>query len=202
MDLVTLILACSLYADNTLPYAMIQTSTQNNPLVVTVDDDIKTFKTIPAAVQYTQTQIAQGKNLEIGLMQISSQWLPEIGAHASDLFRPCKNLVVATQILEKLRLKCQSLVANNPNTDIQSCVLSSYKSNNLPSGLAYAHQVIEYAKMHPFNELAKKARDPGMLAAIKTPASAHSKQTLTENSPSDNYPYTHYAIKSYAQSNR
>lgn len=190
MDLVTLILACSLYADNTIPYAMIQTGTRNNSLVVTVDDDnTKTFKTIPAAVQYTQTQIAQGKNLEIGLMQISSRWLPEIGAHASDLFRPCKNLVVATQILEKLRLKCQSIVANNPNTDIQSCVLSLYKSKNLQSGLPYAHQIIKYAKIHPFNELVEKARDPGMLAAVKKTNTkpVHSKQTLTENSHSEDY---------------
>ena len=189
MDLVTLVLACSLYADNSIPYAMIQTGTQNNPLVVTVDDDTRTFKTISAAIQYTHAQIAMGKNLEIGLMQISSRWLPEIGAHASDLFRPCKNLVVATQILEKLRLKCQSMAVNNPSTDIQSCVLSLYKSKNLYNGLSFAQQVIEYAKIHPFNELAEKARDPGMLAAIEKPNTKpiNTKQTLTENSHSEEY---------------
>lgn len=190
MDLVTLVLACSLYADNSIPYAMIQTGTQNNPLVVTVDDDTKTFKTIPAAVKYTHTQIALGKNLEIGLMQIPNRWLPEIGAHASDLFRPCKNLVVATQILEKLRFKCQSIVANNPTIDIQSCVLSLYKRKNLQNGLTYATQVIEYAKIHPFNELAEKARDPGMLDAIENPNTykpPRSKQILTENNHSEDY---------------
>ncbi|MFZ0219444.1 MAG: hypothetical protein WAL30_04480 [Candidatus Aquirickettsiella sp.] len=189
MDLVTLVLACSLYADNSIPYAMIQIGTQNNPLVVTVDGDTRTFKTIPAAAQYTNTQIALGKNLEIGLMQISSQWLPGMGAHASDLFRPCKNLVVATQLLEKLRLQCQSIAANNPNTDVSSCVLSLYKTKKLQNGLAYVHQVIEYAKIHPFNELAEEARDPGMLAATQKPSakSIHSKQTLTENSHSEDY---------------
>lgn len=190
MDLVTLILACSLYNDNSIPYAMIQTGTQNNPLVVTVDDNTKTFKTIPAAVHYTHTQLALGRNLEIGLMQIPSRWLPAIGAHASDLFRPCKNLVVATQILEKLRFKCQSTASNDPTMDIQACVLSSYKSKNLQYGLAYANQVIEYAKIHPFNELAEKARDPGMLAAIEKPninKTLRSKQTLTENSHSEDY---------------
>ena len=189
MDLVTLVLACSLYADNSIPYAMIQTGTQNNPLVVTVDDDTKTFKTIPAAVQYTHTQIALGKNVEMGLMQIPSRWLPEIGAHASDLFRPCKNLVIATQILEKLRLKCQSIAANNPTIDIQTCVLSLYKSKNLQNGLTYASQVIEYAKIHDFKELAEKARDPGMVAAIENPYTKipRSKQTLTENSHFEDY---------------
>jgi hypothetical protein len=189
MDLVTLVLACSLYTDNSIPYAMIQIGTHNNPLVVTVDGDTKTFKTIPAAVQFTRNQIALGKTLNIGLIQISKQWLPEIGAHASDLFRPCKNLVVATQILEKLRLQCQSIAANNPSTDIQACVLSLYKTKNPQNGLAYAHQVMEYAKIHPFYELAKKARDPGMVAATEkiniTPI--HPKQTLTENNHSEDY---------------
>lgn len=189
MDLVTMILACSLYADNSIPYAMIQTGTQNNSLVVTVDGQPKTFKTIPAAVQYTNSQIGLGKNIEMGLMQISNRWLPGIGAHASDLFRPCKNLVVATQILEKLHLQCQSLAANNPSTDIQACVLSLYKTKNLQTGLPYAHQVIRYAKLHPFNELAEKARDPGMLAATEKPSKpTHSKQTLTENEHSEDYP--------------
>lgn len=188
MDLVTLVLACSLYADNSIPYAMIQTGTQNNPLVVTVDNDTKTFKTIPAAVQYAHTQIALRKNVEMGLMQIPSRWLPEIGAHTSDLFRPCKNLVVATQILEKLRFKCQSMAANNPTFDIQPCVLSLYKSKNFQNGLTYASQVIEYAKIHPFHELAEKARDPGMVAAIENPnIKARSKQTLTENSHFEDY---------------
>ena len=188
MDLVTLVLACSLYTDNSIPYAMIQTGTQNNPLVVTVEGDTKTFKTIPAAVQYTRTQIASGKNLEIGLMQISSRWLPTIGAHASDLFRPCKNLVVATQILEKLRLQCQYIAANNPSIDIQSCALSLYRNKNLQKGLPYAYQIIQYAKIHPFNELAEKARDPGMLAATqKSNSKLIHKQTLTENSDSENY---------------
>lgn len=164
MDLVTLVLACSLYADNSVPYAMIQTGTQNNPLIVTRDGISKTFKTIPAAVQYTRSQLAQGKNLEIGLMQIPSQWLPGIGIHAADLFRPCKNLVVATQILEKLRLQCQTIAANNPTINIQTCVLSSYKAQGLQSGLAYAKHVIWYATAHPFSVLAEKSRDPGMMA--------------------------------------
>lgn len=189
MDLVTLVLACSLYADNSIPYAMIKTGSQNNPLIVKIDDETKSFKTIPAAIQYTQTQIALGKNPEIGLMQIPSQWLPEMGAHASDLFRPCKNLVVATQILEKLRLQCQSIAASNLNTNIQACVLSLYKTKNPQSGLAYAYPIIHYAKLHPFNKLAEKARDPGMLAATeKSKEPIRSEETLTGSEHSEDSP--------------
>ncbi|MFM2322719.1 MAG: hypothetical protein RLZZ225_872 [Pseudomonadota bacterium] len=183
MDLVTLVLACSLYADNSITYAMVQTGTQNNPLVVTVDGTPQTFKSMPLAIRYTQRQIAEGKKVAIGLMQISSQWLPEIAARPSDLFRPCKNLVVATQILEKLRLQCQTIAANKPNTNIQACVLSLYKTKSPQNGLAYANQVMQYAKEHPFSVLAEKARDPGMLAAtakIQTKPNSLT-QTLVEN---------------------
>ena len=192
MDLVTLVLACSLYADHSIPYAMIQTGTQNNPLVVTVEGTRKTFKSMPLAIRYTQRQIAEGIKVDIGLMQISSQWLPVIAAHASDLFRPCKNLVVATQILEKLHLQCQTIAANDPNTDIHACVLSLYKTRDPQSGLAYANQVMQYAKRHPFSVLAEKARDPGMLAATeKTETKPTSPtQTLTENTNSA-YPSSH-----------
>ncbi|OIZ99045.1 hypothetical protein BEV13_06335 [Rickettsiella grylli] len=184
MDLVTLVLACSLYTDNSIPYAMIQTGSRNNPLVVSVEGDTRSFKTISAAIRYTHRQISLGKNPEIGLMQIPNRWLSEVDAHVSDLFRPCKNVVVGTQILEKLRLQCQSFAAQNPKVTVPSCVLSRYKTKNPQNGFSYAYPIIRYAQSHPFNALVEKARDPGMLAAEKKPPFNHyAKQT--ENKPSE-----------------
>lgn len=168
MNLVTLVLACSLYADNSIPYAMIQTGNGNNPLIVTVNHVTKHFKKTSEAIRYTQQQITQGKTVDIGLMQISSQWLPEFSTPA-DLFRPCKNLVVATQIMNKLLLQCQTLAERNPMLNIQSCMLSLYKTGNAQTGFTYANQIIDYAAKHPFSVLAEKARDPGMLAAVAKP---------------------------------
>lgn len=179
MDLVTLILACSLYADNTVPYAMVQAGSGNKPLFVTVDNQSKQFKTESEAIAFTQTKIAQGKKVNIGLMQISSQWLPEVGAHAADLFRPCKNMVIATQIMNKLRLQCQTLAAHNPTLNVQTCMLSMYKTGNTQTGIPFANTVIAYADNHPFSPLAEKARDPGMLAAAAKPKPA----ALAANTP-------------------
>ena len=182
MDLVTLVLACSLYSDNAIPYAMIETGSENNPLVVTVDSKPKQFKTELEAITYTQQQMAQGKIVNIGLMQVPSQWLPKVGAHAADLFRPCKNLVVSTQIMNKAQLQCQTLAERNPTLNIQTCMLSMYKTGNTQAGLTYADTVVNYAKKHPFLPLAEKARDPGMLAATspKIDLSANTKETLTD----------------------
>lgn len=179
MDLVTLILACSLYTNNAIPYAMIQTDSKNDPLMVSVSNNSKHFTTTTEAIHYTQQQITQGQKVNIGLMQISSQWLPEIGAHAADLFRPCKNLVVATQIMNKLRLQCQTLAERNPTINIQTCMLSLYKTGNPQNGLAYANTVINYATKHPFAPLVEKARDPGMLAAATKSKTASTKSLLT-----------------------
>ena len=182
MDLVTLVLACSLYADNSIPYAMIQTGSKNDPLVASVDNDSTHFKTESEAIAYTQAKIAQGKTVDIGLMQVSSQSLPEIGAHAADLFRPCKNVVIATQIMNKLRLQCQTLAKGNPSLNIQTCMLSMYKTGNTQNGLAYADNIMAYATKHPFGPLAAKARDPGMLAAAAKPeATPSTSNPLTAN---------------------
>lgn len=187
MDLVTLVLACSLYSDNAIPYAMIETGSENNSLLVTVDSEPKQFKTEPEAIAYTQKQMAQGKTVDIGLMQVPSQWLPKVGAHAADLFRPCKNLVVATQIMNKVQLQCQALAEHNPTLNLQTCMLSMYKTGNTQTGLAYAGTVIDYEKKHPFLPLAEKARDPGMLAATtpKINLSANTKETLTTDNESE-----------------
>jgi type IV secretion system protein VirB1 len=172
MDLVTLVLACSLYADNSIPYAMIQTGGGNNPLQVSVDNITKRFKEESAATQYTQQQITQNKTVNIGLMQISSQWLTVFSVRPSELFRPCKNMVIATQIMNKLYLQCQRLAEHNAALNVQTCMLSLYKTGNAQTGLTYANQVIDYAAKHPFSVLAEKARDPGMLAAAEPQATA------------------------------
>ena len=187
MDLITLVLACSLYSNNSIPYAMIETGSENNPLLVTVDNETKRFKTESEAITYTQRQMARGKHVGIGLMQISSQWFPKVGAHAADLFRPCKNLVVATQIMNKLQLQCQTLAERNPTLNLQACMLSLYKTGNTQTGLAYANTVLDYAEKHPFSPLAEKARDPGMLAAAKPTAgfSANTNETLSTHTASN-----------------
>ncbi len=181
MDLITLVLACSLYSNNSIPYAMIETGSENNPLLVTVDNETKHFKTESEAIAYTQKQMARGKHVGIGLMQISSQWFPKVGAHAADLFRPCKNLVVATQIMNKAQLQCQTLAERNPTLNVPACMLSLYKTGNTQTGLVYASTVLNYAEKHPFLPLAEKARDPGMLAAAKpkTDLSANTNETQT-----------------------
>jgi len=161
MDLITMVLACSLYTDNSITNAMVQVGSHNNSLAVRSTDGLKIFKTQSDAINYTNTALQQGNTIDIGIMQIPSRW-----AHAShsaaELFAPCKNMVVATKILNQAMDRCSELSANDPSIDEQACALSIYKTGNPQAGLDYANAIISYAKAHSFDAIlaAAKAKNP------------------------------------------
>ncbi len=137
MDLVTLVLACSVYPNNAVVNAMVEINSQNNPYVVSGQP----YKTREQALAQVDQLKAAGQSFEIGLMQIPDFWVTNKSASMNELLRPCKNMVVATQILNKLLNECNGS---------QTCALSMYKTNDKSAGLSYADQVITYADAHPF----------------------------------------------------
>lgn len=136
MDLLTMILACSVYPNNAVVNAMVEINSQNNPYVISGQP----YKTREQALAQVDQLKAAGQPFEIGLMQIPEFWLGQKPDSLNELLRPCKNMVVATQILNKLTDEC------NGN---ESCALSMYKTNSKTSGLDYANQVLTYASSHP-----------------------------------------------------
>ncbi len=163
MDLITMVLACSLYTDNSIVNAMVQVGSKNNPLIITpAGGSPKTFKTPSQAMAYTVSELQQGHPLDIGLMQVPSRWLEGHNISADELFAPCKNLVVATQILNNAADRCNELQANQSADDLKACTLSMYKTGDPQNGLEYAHTVMDYAKAHSFDDIlaAAKKKNP------------------------------------------
>ena len=158
MDLVTMILACSLYADNSVVNAIVQTGSQNQPFTVTtVDGESKTLPSAEGATSYAKEQMNNGKNIEIGLMQIPSRWIEQNHLNLNDMFKPCKNIVMATQALLQAHEQCATMQTEPPVKDNQACTLSVYKSGDPNAALNYASKIMAYAGDHPFNELTAKA---------------------------------------------
>jgi len=137
MNLMTMILACSVYPHNSIVNAMVDINSQNNPLVISGE----VYKTPEQALIQAKALQAGGTAFDIGLMQIPSIWLKEKPVSLNELLRPCKNMVLATQILNKLNDECHG---------DQTCALSMYKTGDKDAGLAYANQVIDYASAHRF----------------------------------------------------
>lgn len=159
MDLVTMVLACSLYPDNSITNAMVQVGSKNKPLVVVVDDgDPKPFTSANQAAQFANSQIQQGHKVGVGLMQIPNYWLKQYSVIPSEIFLPCKNMVAATKILNDAETQCNQMTNLPANTSIQTCALSVYKTGDATAGLDYANAVINYSNAHPFSDIEAAAQ--------------------------------------------
>lgn len=150
MDLATMVLACSLYNDNSLVNAMAQVGSQNNALMVTLEGSNPTvFPTLEKANSYANDEIAQGKVVDIGLMQVPSSWLKQYHVTPADILKPCKNIAVATHILSDAMNTCATN-SNGKNSDLSACALSMYKTGNPTAGADYAQKVLAYSTSNPF----------------------------------------------------
>lgn len=166
MDLVTMILACSLYADNSIINAMVEVGSKNKPYTVTLTDgDSTTLPNEEQTISYANSKIEQGKAVEIGLMQIPSFWLKQNHLNLNEIIKPCKNMVAATQLLLQAHEQCITMQNTPPIADVQACTLSIYKTGDAHNGLDYANAVISYANEHPFSILEAQANKPSDLPA-------------------------------------
>ena len=157
MDLYTAIMICSMFHNNAITNAIIQNGSHENPLAVTVISQPgqpgapqTDFKTVQEAASYTKQQLAAGNHVEIGMMQIPSNWLPLLdqqGVSIDDLFRSCKNIAVATDLLNQSEAYCTTLT--DTNAEAHQCALSFYKTGDAKQGLDYAKQILAYAKNNP-----------------------------------------------------
>jgi type IV secretion system protein VirB1 len=163
MDLITMVLACSLYADNSITNAMVQVGSQNQPFAIAVDGGTpKNFKSQSEALSYANKQISAGHTVDIGLMQIPSTWLKAYHVTVADILMPCKNMVIGTEILYHSEAKCDELQPTIPNLDVKTCALSMYHTGDPQAGADYANAILTYAKQHNFDDIvaAAKAKNP------------------------------------------
>jgi hypothetical protein len=156
----TMIMACSLYPDNSITNAIAQVGSGGKPLTVTsvaADGAVvtkDTFKNAMQAAAYAQTAIDRGEEVAIGLMQLPSQWLSRYEGRVTleELFRSCKNMVIATQTLNAAAQQCRENGDDEP-----SCALSVYRTGDSKQGLGYAEAVLKYAAEYPIKNQAKNA---------------------------------------------
>ncbi len=149
MDLVTMIMACSLYSDYSTINAMVQTGSQNQALMITTEGGNPTvFPSATQAVNFANAEIQQGHNVNIGLMQIPSRWLSNYNVTPTDLMLPCKNIQIGSRILLDAQHQCAQTTTNV--SAASSCALSMYKTGDATAGSAYAQNVIKFANANPF----------------------------------------------------
>jgi hypothetical protein len=109
MDVLTLILACSVYPDDSLVRAMVELASQGNPHFVGDMMTLATFDktaTTAAADQLVAELTRQGGRPVVGLMGIPPGWADRYGRTRSELTDGCVNIWIGTAVLSSHHEAC------------------------------------------------------------------------------------------------
>jgi|HubBroStandDraft_1064217.scaffolds.fasta_scaffold28619_2 hypothetical protein len=143
MDLLTTILACSLYAsDDALVRAIAEGPSGKNPYLVldaavdpTQVDPPPAPKTESEAMARAQELLAQSGRPLLGLLELPPAWLDVFGRDLPSAFDPCTNIAVGTAMLSEFDFECgghaapeQGHAAALERTNRRACVLRKYEA--------------------------------------------------------------------------
>jgi hypothetical protein len=109
MDILTIILACSLHFDDDLVAALVHKVSSDNPFLV---GDLVTLEThdhlttIVEAKAAVQDILRHGGRPAVGLLGIPVTWASRYGRSPDELFDACTNIAVGTAALSEYASQC------------------------------------------------------------------------------------------------
>ena len=110
MDVLAAILGCSMYMDDNLTRAIMESTSQSNPYFVqNTSLDFAPPEALPTnadeATTRAETIAAHGGRAVLGVMQIPMVWLTTFGRTTRDAFNPCINVTIGTAMLSQFALR-------------------------------------------------------------------------------------------------
>jgi hypothetical protein len=143
MDLLTTILACSLYAsDDALVRAIVEGPSAKNPYLVldaaldpTQVDPPPAPKSEGEALARDQELLAKGQRPLLGLLELPPAWLGAFGRDLPSAFDPCTNIAIGSAMLSEFDFECGASSATRQGralalerTNRRACVLRKYEA--------------------------------------------------------------------------
>jgi hypothetical protein len=152
MDVLTTILACSLYiSDDALVRAIAESSAQSNPYFV-IDASVDLTQVDPPPSPKTATEaavragdiLAKGGRPVLGLMQLPPAWVSAFGRELAAAFDPCVNIAIGSAMLAAFDAQCGAALsptavskthgargasrsAASPSPALRRCILRKYE---------------------------------------------------------------------------
>lgn len=126
--------------------AIIKVESAGNPLAIGVNyggGRAQKPKTAQEAAQIARNLIANGKNIDMGLMQINSANMKRLGLTPEQLFDPCQNIRVGTKILSANYV--QAVRLHGIGEQALRAALSAYNTGNMIKGFKNGY-VAKYYK--------------------------------------------------------
>jgi hypothetical protein len=111
MDILAMILTCSVYPDDHLIRAMVELASQENPHFVGDLVTLVTFDrpgTLPDAQRVVSELERRGGKPVVGLLGVPMSWAARYNKKPADLFEGCANLLVGSSVLQSHYEACSS----------------------------------------------------------------------------------------------
>ena len=111
MDVLAIILACSLHPDDALVRTLVDVQSSGNIYFVGDLTTLKTndaLKSADAALQYAESLRQHGGRPAVGLLGVPLAWAGRYGRAPIELFDACTNVAIATAAFAEYRDRCSS----------------------------------------------------------------------------------------------
>lgn len=126
--------------------AIIQVESAGNPFAIGVNyggSNKRKPNNISEASRVARSLLAEGKNIDMGLMQINSANMTRFGLSPETIFDPCTNIRVGTKILSSNY--AQAVQIYGPGETALRAALSAYNTGSMVKGLRNGY-VAKYYK--------------------------------------------------------
>jgi type IV secretion system protein VirB1 len=131
------------------------------------------------AIARTQRAVAQGHNVAMGLMQVTTHTAIRLGYTIPQLFEPCTNLHAGAQVLTE-NYRAASRSRGEGQTALQAA-LSAYNTGNFQSGFSNGYVALYYSGKagKPFYMGRNPAEMP--INSYTAPSAVFIRQVLTHD---------------------
>lgn len=147
MDLIALVMVCAPFVSNNTMMAVIHQESRGNPWALGVNGKQRFKKPVSylEAVIESKRLIANGANIDMGLMQINSRTMVNLGLTVEQVFDPCTNVYSGGVVLTRNYVQAAKSYGEN-QTALQAA-LSAYNTGNFHKGLknGYVNSVLKHA---------------------------------------------------------
>lgn len=149
IDVYPYIIACAKQVAPSTMQAIIKTESNGNALAIGLNKGAHLqyqAKSLPQAISWVNYLERYNYNFDIGLGQVNVKNAHKYGYLARDMLDPCKNLMVASQILHRNYKAARNLTSNSQHALYMA--ISAYNSGNYHTGFnnGYVFKVVNNAK--------------------------------------------------------
>jgi len=148
MDLLTLVMVCAPLVSSNTMMAVLQHESAGNPWALGVNGSHKFQKPTDyaSAVLEAKRLIAKGASIDMGLMQINSRTMVNLGLTVEQTFDPCSNVYAGSVVLTRNYVKASEKFAD-PQSALLAAI-SAYNTGNFRSGFenGYVRLILNQAQ--------------------------------------------------------